>query len=108
MFAQKTQRVYKTAFKFRNCIRFYNKQKLPPKCWSCSAFIPTSQKPMNAFCDTCHVIQPPDENANYFEIFNLPLKFDINLIQLEKQYKTLQKYFHPDRFASKSEVIILL
>lgn len=33
---------------------------------------------------------------NYFEIFSLPTNFAIDLDDLEKQYLTFQKKFHPD------------
>ncbi|MBM3590035.1 MAG: Fe-S protein assembly co-chaperone HscB [Alphaproteobacteria bacterium] len=33
---------------------------------------------------------------NYFEVFNLPINFDIDLSQLEKNYLQLQQQFHPD------------
>ena len=34
---------------------------------------------------------------NYFEIFDLPVSFDIDLKQLEKNYFQLQQKFHPDK-----------
>ncbi|NBX52925.1 MAG: Fe-S protein assembly co-chaperone HscB [Proteobacteria bacterium] len=33
---------------------------------------------------------------NYFEVFNLPINFDIDLAQLEKNYLQLQQQHHPD------------
>lgn len=38
-----------------------------------------------------------------FQIFNLPIRFQIDLKQLEKHYFDVQKRIHPDRFASASE-----
>jgi len=40
---------------------------------------------------------------NYFELFNLPEQFEIDLSKLKEHYQTLQKVTHPDRFANASE-----
>jgi molecular chaperone HscB len=40
---------------------------------------------------------------NYFELYNLPEQFAIDLVKLKEHYQTLQKLTHPDRFASASE-----
>src|ERR1700748_2769077 len=38
---------------------------------------------------------------NYFEFFNLPRKLTLDVVALEKQFFTLSRKLHPDRFASK-------
>ena len=40
---------------------------------------------------------------NYFELFNLPESFDVDLSTLPQTYQQLQRLTHPDRFASGSE-----
>ncbi|CAL4325662.1 Fe-S protein assembly co-chaperone HscB [Buchnera aphidicola] len=35
---------------------------------------------------------------NYFKLFNLPEIFDINIAELNKNFYTLQKKFHPDLY----------
>lgn len=40
---------------------------------------------------------------NYFELYNLPEQFEIDLAKLKHHYQTLQKLTHPDRFANASE-----
>lgn len=35
-------------------------------------------------------------NKNYFELFNLPVSFNINTIVLKQTYNTLQFKYHPD------------
>ena len=40
---------------------------------------------------------------NYFELFNSPAKYDIDLADLSATYQTLQRLTHPDRFANKGE-----
>lgn len=40
---------------------------------------------------------------NYFELFDLPATFDIDVAELSTRYRELQKATHPDRFANASE-----
>ncbi len=40
---------------------------------------------------------------NYFELFNIPISFDVDLSALPQTYQQLQRLTHPDRFASGSE-----
>ncbi|MDH5393845.1 MAG: Fe-S protein assembly co-chaperone HscB [Gammaproteobacteria bacterium] len=42
-------------------------------------------------------------SKNYFEIFNLPVGFDLDVEQLSVVYRDLQKEIHPDRFANAGE-----
>jgi molecular chaperone HscB len=38
---------------------------------------------------------------NYFEFFGLPRKLTLDVVALEKQFYTMSRRLHPDRFASK-------
>jgi molecular chaperone HscB len=38
---------------------------------------------------------------NYFEFFDLPRKLTLDIVALEKQFYTMSRRLHPDRFASK-------
>ena len=40
---------------------------------------------------------------NFFELFDLPQRFAINEAALKKRFLALQKTWHPDNFAAKSE-----
>ena len=40
---------------------------------------------------------------NYFELFNLPEKFEIDSVRLQENYRSIQKEIHPDRFATSTE-----
>jgi molecular chaperone HscB len=44
-----------------------------------------------------------DLGKNYFELFGLPVTFDLDAADLAARYRELQRRFHPDRFASASE-----
>jgi molecular chaperone HscB len=39
----------------------------------------------------------------YFEIFNIPQSYNLNLDELEGKYLQLQKEFHPDKLVNKSD-----
>ena len=41
-----------------------------------------------------------DLGKNYFELFDLPVAFDLDSAELAVRYRELQRRFHPDRFAS--------
>lgn len=41
--------------------------------------------------------------SNFFELFELPVSYDVDLSQLQQQYMALQKQLHPDRFANASD-----
>ena len=40
---------------------------------------------------------------NHFEIFGLPVSYEIDRKALAARYRELQQEFHPDRFAAKSD-----
>ncbi|MFT2090459.1 co-chaperone HscB [Paraglaciecola sp. 2405UD69-4] len=40
---------------------------------------------------------------NYFELFNFPISFDVDLSALSQTYQKLQRLTHPDKFASSGE-----
>lgn len=44
-----------------------------------------------------------DITRNYFELFDIEPRFDIDLAQLSERYRALQKQWHPDRFAHLTE-----
>jgi len=44
-----------------------------------------------------------DIKQNYFELFALPVSFQVDAQQLAERYRELQKVLHPDRFAHLSE-----
>lgn len=42
-----------------------------------------------------------DFKQNYFELFTLPLQFEVDAAALSEKYRELQKVVHPDRYADK-------
>ena len=44
---------------------------------------------------------------NYFDLFNLATDFDIDIKELDKQYRSLQQSSHPDRYVNESSDIQL-
>lgn len=42
-------------------------------------------------------------SKNYFEIFNIPVAFELDIAQLSVLYREMQKEIHPDRFVSAGE-----
>ncbi|CAH2073940.1 unnamed protein product, partial [Thlaspi arvense] len=66
-------------------------------CWNCgfsSAFL---------FCDSCRSIQPVDDSVDYFQIFGLENKYELDAGSLESKYKDWQKKLHPDLVHNKSK-----
>jgi molecular chaperone HscB len=48
----------------------------------------------------------PEEilTSNYFELFGLPVSYDVDQNKIQQQYMALQKQVHPDKFASGSDL----
>ncbi|KAI7725794.1 hypothetical protein M8C21_013965 [Ambrosia artemisiifolia] len=66
-------------------------------CWNCK-----TQKPF-LICESCGCVQPVDQKVDYFKIFGLERKFDIEDGSLEGMYKDWQKKLHPDLVHTKSK-----
>jgi molecular chaperone HscB len=41
-------------------------------------------------------------SQNYFELFGMPVSYDVDLNQLQHRYRDLQKAVHPDKYANAS------
>lgn len=70
-------------------------------CWKCGVSIDLNKV---LFCDYCEVVQKPKYDADYFTIFGIKKKFEIDNRELTKMFRLLQMQLHPDRFTQKSEV----
>jgi molecular chaperone HscB len=66
----------------------------PAKCWSCGQEVADGQP----FCSSCGKVQPPHQ-AEYFAMFGLPPKLDLDVQALEKQFYRYSRKLHPDVYA---------
>ena len=67
---------------------------VPVACWSCSV----AHNELTLFCPHCSKIQPP-LGGDYFSVFGLVPRFDLDLGMLEHEFHKLSRKLHPDRFA---------
>ncbi|XP_019753301.2 iron-sulfur cluster co-chaperone protein HscB [Dendroctonus ponderosae] len=78
---------------------FVSQRFHPNTCWKCGL---ERKSVAGLFCDQCKVLQTPLETKNFFRIFNLDEKFDIDAKELRMQYRRLQAQLHPDKFTQKT------
>ena len=41
--------------------------------------------------------------SNFFELFDIPVSYDVDLDKVQQQYMSLQKQVHPDKFSSGTD-----
>lgn len=63
-------------------------------CWSCER-----APGAGITCSHCGAILPPDAKADFFAVFGVERRFDLDLADLEARYRDLSRKLHPDRFA---------
>ncbi|XP_019443103.1 PREDICTED: iron-sulfur cluster co-chaperone protein HscB, mitochondrial-like [Lupinus angustifolius] len=86
------------------CSKSAEKLQSSSRCWNCDAFPTASESAAPfLFCESCQCIQPVDYSIDYFQIFGLEKKYDIEDKNLEGKYKDWQKKLHPDLVHSKSQ-----
>ena len=71
---------------------------VPVACWSCSV----AHNESTLFCPDCSKIQPPS-SGDFFSVFGLEHRLNIDLPALEQEFHRLSRRLHPDRFARASE-----
>ncbi len=71
---------------------------VPIACWSCSI----GHNDSTLFCPHCSKIQPPP-GGDYFSVFGLHPKLNLDLPALEHEFHRLSRKLHPDRFARSEE-----
>jgi molecular chaperone HscB len=70
-------------------------QSVTAACWSCGAYLPAAQP----FCPQCGKVQAPLDGVDYFAVFGLPRKLNIDLPALERSFYRLSRKLHPDLYA---------
>ena len=71
---------------------------VPIPCLSCSI----GHNDSTLFCPHCSKIQPPP-GGNYFSVFGLEPRLNLDLPALEHEFHRLSRKVHPDRFARAGE-----
>jgi molecular chaperone HscB len=71
---------------------------VPVACWSCSV----AHNESTLFCPDCSKIQPPI-SGDFFSVFGLEHRLNIDLAALEQEFHRLSRRLHPDRFTRASE-----
>jgi molecular chaperone HscB len=71
---------------------------VPVACWSCSV----AHNESTLFCPHCSKIQPPS-GGDYFSVFGLDPRLNLDLAALEREFHRLSRKLHPDRFARAGE-----
>src|ERR1039458_6098805 len=71
---------------------------VPIACWSCAV----AHNEVTLFCPHCSKIQPPT-GGDYFSVFSLDQRLDLDLDKLETEFHRLSRKLHPDRFARSAE-----
>jgi molecular chaperone HscB len=79
-------------------MQIVEKVSAPAKCWSCGEAVADGQP----FCSACGKVQPAKQ-ADYFAIFGLPPKLDLDAQALEKQFYRYSRKLHPDVHARTSQ-----
>jgi molecular chaperone HscB len=67
---------------------------VPVACWSCAV----AHNDVTLFCPHCSKIQPPP-GGDYFSVFGLEPRLNLDLAALEHEFHRLSRKVHPDRFA---------
>jgi molecular chaperone HscB len=70
---------------------------VPVACWSCAV----AHNESTLFCPHCSKIQPAAA-GDYFSVFSLVPRLNLDLGMLEHQFHKLSRKLHPDRFARAS------
>ena len=71
---------------------------VPVACWSCAI----GHNDDTLFCPHCSKIQPPP-GGDYYSVFGLQPRLNLDLPALEREYHRLSRRLHPDHFARSLE-----
>lgn len=78
--------------------QFQIQNAVPTGCWSCG-----SESPDQHVCTACGRIQALPAGTDYFAVFGLPQKLQVDADALEKKFHQLNWKLHPDNFVNATE-----
>ena len=73
---------------------------VPNVCWNCEADLGKAgnNELYNLLtCSNCNALRILPKELNYFELFGMQRKFQMDLKKLAQKYKSMQRILHPDR-----------
>uniref|UniRef100_A0A336LWJ3 CSON006038 protein n=1 Tax=Culicoides sonorensis TaxID=179676 RepID=A0A336LWJ3_CULSO len=70
-------------------------------CWKCES---SGEMKNRIICDKCGVLVTPDMTKNYFNLLDIPEKFDMDNQKLTEKFRQFQSIVHPDKFSNKSDI----
>jgi molecular chaperone HscB len=71
---------------------------IPTRCHHCDAVLVAP-----VACQRCHTLYPEATSLNYFQLFNLPPRFQIDAEVLHRRYLLISRSAHPDFFEGCGE-----
>lgn len=75
-----------------------NVATVPARCTTCQVL---EQAPLA--CTDCHDLLAHVQGADYFELFGLPRRFELDEKELARKYLAISRNIHPDRFAGAGD-----
>ena len=89
----------------KNSLRASRFSSASPKthCLACGALLESKYR---IFCNACGALCEVDERHSYFDIFDIPPTFQVDLERLKMTYHELQKQLHPDKFSTAPETVV--
>ncbi|XP_073134340.1 iron-sulfur cluster co-chaperone protein HscB homolog [Henckelia pumila] len=82
------------------CSQSGSSEKLQ-RCWNCDA--EGANTTPFLFCHTCRSVQPVYGSVDYFQIFGMGRDYNVDVGELEREYKNWQRKLHPDLVHSKTQ-----
>uniref|UniRef100_A0A8C4URS4 Iron-sulfur cluster co-chaperone protein HscB n=1 Tax=Falco tinnunculus TaxID=100819 RepID=A0A8C4URS4_FALTI len=71
-----------------------------PRCWSCGGALPGGAG-LPRFCPGCRALQPPAPRPDLFRLLGCDRSFRLDVQQLQRRFRSLQRALHPDRFGQR-------
>ncbi|CAO1342627.1 unnamed protein product [Diamesa serratosioi] len=83
--------------KFQDIKRYSQSTK---SCWSCNKL---TSKSGQFFCESCQSLLQIDQKIDFFQLFGLETKHQLDATELTKKFRNLQSQLHPDKFSNRSD-----